>query len=249
MLILSSLFTVKPLLNCRALFWIQRWITWICLYIYIYTLKCGSNRCQICTFLCVGRTFRSKTNGKEFRINYNLNCNSKNVVYLITCKVCGIQYVGSTTTTFRSRFKNRRKGILSHLIFFLTIWRLFANSAIFAKITTFVKSASFKAPLCFVITCSLKFGEVLPFLSIFASACISGHISHINLVTSRNFKKLSWSINDNFYAAKVAKSVNYASSNAKFNTVITCIIRHWSGRWFIRLSSRVLNLMHTLCIL
>ena len=34
-LILSSLFTVKPLLNCWALFWIQRWITWICLYIYI----------------------------------------------------------------------------------------------------------------------------------------------------------------------------------------------------------------------
>ena len=35
-LILSSLFTVKPLLNCWALFWIQRWITWICLYIYWY---------------------------------------------------------------------------------------------------------------------------------------------------------------------------------------------------------------------
>ena len=47
------------------------------------TLKCGSNRCQICTFLCVGRTFRSKTNGKEFRINYNLNWSSKNVVYLL----------------------------------------------------------------------------------------------------------------------------------------------------------------------
>ena len=79
------------------------------------TLKCGSNRCQICTFLCVGRTFRSKTNGKEFRINYNLNCNSKNVVYLITCKVCGIQYVGSTTTTFRSRFNNHRSRINAHL--------------------------------------------------------------------------------------------------------------------------------------
>ena len=75
----------------------------------------NSNRCQICTFLCVGRTVRSKTNGKEFRINYNLNCNSKNVVYLITCKVCGIQYVGSTTTTFRSRFNNHRSRINAHL--------------------------------------------------------------------------------------------------------------------------------------
>ena len=54
------------------------------------TSRCGSNRCQICNFLCVGRTFCSKTNGKESRINHNLNCNSENMVYLITCKVCGI---------------------------------------------------------------------------------------------------------------------------------------------------------------
>ena len=51
------------------------------------TSRRESNWCQICNFLCVGRTFRSKTNGKDFRINYNLNCNSENVVYLITRKV------------------------------------------------------------------------------------------------------------------------------------------------------------------
>ena len=70
----------------------------------------GTSRCES-NFLCVGRTFRSKTNGKDFRINYNLNCNSENVVYLITCKVCGIQYVGSTTTTFRFRFNNHKSRI------------------------------------------------------------------------------------------------------------------------------------------
>ena len=64
--------------------------------------------------LCVVKIY-SKTNGKEFRINYNLNCNTKNVVYLITCRVCGIQYVGSTTTTFRSRFNNHRSRINAHL--------------------------------------------------------------------------------------------------------------------------------------
>ena len=26
------------IINCRALFWIQRWITWICLYIYMFML-------------------------------------------------------------------------------------------------------------------------------------------------------------------------------------------------------------------
>ena len=59
------------------------------------TWKCNSNRCQICNFLCLGRVFQSNKTGKEFIINYNLNCNSKNVVYLITCKwhsVCWLNY-------------------------------------------------------------------------------------------------------------------------------------------------------------
>ena len=33
--------------------------------------------------------------------NYELDCNSSNVVYLLSCKVCHAQYVGSTTTIFR----------------------------------------------------------------------------------------------------------------------------------------------------
>ena len=99
---------------------------------------------------------------------------------------------------------------------------MFANSAIFAKITSFVKSASFKAPLCFVITCSLKFGEVLPFLSIFASACISGHISHINLVTSRNFKKTikTQTINNQHADTILANRANYARASSPVERIL-----------------------------
>ena len=79
------------------------------------TWKCNSNRCQICNFLCLGRVFQSNKTGKEFTINYNLNCNSKNVVYLITCKKCGIQYVGSTTTAFRTRFNNHTSRVNAHV--------------------------------------------------------------------------------------------------------------------------------------
>ena len=47
----------------------------------------------------------------------NNNCNSCNVILLMTCKICGLQYVGSITTKFRLRFNNcrlriRREGIL-----------------------------------------------------------------------------------------------------------------------------------------
>ena len=82
------------------------------------TWKCNSNRClncQICNFLCLGRVFQSNKTGKEFTINYNLNCNSNTVVYLITCKKCGIQYVSSTTTAFRTRFNNHKSRVNAHV--------------------------------------------------------------------------------------------------------------------------------------
>ena len=41
-----------------------------------------------------------------YRINYSFNCDSSNVVYLLECTVCGVQYVGSTCTPFRLRFNN-----------------------------------------------------------------------------------------------------------------------------------------------
>ena len=36
----------------------------------------------------------------EYRINYSFNCDSSNVVYLLECTVCGVQYVGSNCTPF-----------------------------------------------------------------------------------------------------------------------------------------------------
>ena len=45
-----------------------------------------------------------------------LNCNSQNVVYLITCKACGLQYVGSTKTKFRVRYNNYHTANRKHLI-------------------------------------------------------------------------------------------------------------------------------------
>ena len=42
--------------------------------------------------------------GKSYTINYELDRNSSNVVYLLSCKVCHVQYVGSATTKFRLSF-------------------------------------------------------------------------------------------------------------------------------------------------
>ena len=67
---------------------------------------CKKSRCQVCKVMPNIDTFKSCTTGKEYKINYSFNCDSSNVVYLIECNVCGVQYVGSTCTAFRLRFNN-----------------------------------------------------------------------------------------------------------------------------------------------
>ena len=67
---------------------------------------CKKSRCQVCKVMSNSDSFMSSTTGKEYKINYSFNCDSSNVVYLIECNVCGVQYVGSTCTAFRLRFNN-----------------------------------------------------------------------------------------------------------------------------------------------
>ena len=44
-----------------------------------------------------------------------MDCNSDYVVYLLSCKSCGIQYVGSCTTKFRLRVNNYKSCNKRHL--------------------------------------------------------------------------------------------------------------------------------------
>ena len=89
--------------------------------VYIYRLrslqpqvrgvfKCLHPRCEIDEVLGIGDTFADIL-GNTFIINHHLSCNSRNVVYLLTCNCCGKQYVGSTTTRFRDRFNQYKSNI------------------------------------------------------------------------------------------------------------------------------------------
>ena len=79
--------------------------------------SCGSSVCQISkdeSFLKFGNKFTRNVTGKTYDIHYNLDCNSSNVVYLISYKSCGKQYVESTTTKFRLRFNNHKSRMRRH---------------------------------------------------------------------------------------------------------------------------------------
>ena len=41
-------------------------------------------------------------------INYKFDCDSTEVIYLLSCKKCKKFYIGSTTDSFRRRFKNHK---------------------------------------------------------------------------------------------------------------------------------------------
>ena len=71
---------------------------------------CASKRCKTCTRVSEGSTFRSSVTHKTYNVvspNPAMDCTTENVIYLITCKRCGIQYVGETSQKVRNRFRNR----------------------------------------------------------------------------------------------------------------------------------------------
>ena len=64
-----------------------------------------NKKCQMCQnkHLIPGKHFRCTVTKKHYTIKQHLDCNVRNVIYLITCNTCQKQYVGSIIN-FKSRF-------------------------------------------------------------------------------------------------------------------------------------------------
>ena len=68
---------------------------------------CQKGNCLVDNFLDKTGTFTDAQGDRIFNIRKGkLHYNSKYVVYLLRCKSCSMQYVGSTVTKFRERFNN-----------------------------------------------------------------------------------------------------------------------------------------------
>jgi len=73
--------------------------------------KCLGIRCQACKYVIVGSNFKSSHNNRVFNINESLNCKSTNIVYLVTCRNCSLQYVGQTGRALADRCTDHRSAI------------------------------------------------------------------------------------------------------------------------------------------
>ena len=72
-------------------------------------LKCDKTRCDLCTkFLDTSKTFSSAQTDKKYIVRQRPSCNSTNVIYLVHCKKCNLQYVESNIAEFKIRFRNHR---------------------------------------------------------------------------------------------------------------------------------------------
>ena len=86
--------------------------------------KCKNKRYKICNIIIEGKSYTFKNPETKFKINKNLSCNSKNIVYIIECSECQEIYVGSTqalntrTSLHKSNIKieaNRKFNVSKHL--------------------------------------------------------------------------------------------------------------------------------------
>ena len=73
---------------------------------------CGAPRCKTCPILKVTDEFSSHTTGQLFKVKFRASCKSSNIVYLITCRRCGLQYVGETSQPLHARIRGHRSDIM-----------------------------------------------------------------------------------------------------------------------------------------
>ena len=74
--------------------------------------KCTSNRCSLCNHHSQEtNTIQSTSTKQTFQIQDKLTCTSKNIIYVITCKKCNVQYVGETGQMARNRFNHHNSTI------------------------------------------------------------------------------------------------------------------------------------------
>ena len=75
-------------------------------------LNHGNNKC--CNHITSTKTFKSEKTGEVFNIQHNLNCRSRNVIYLGSCTLCKYsQYIGKSEPSVNLRINTHRYDVNS----------------------------------------------------------------------------------------------------------------------------------------
>lgn len=76
-----------------------------------YSVKtCDYKKCKTCTSIIPSKSF-IKINNTHLYFNYNMNCRTSNVIYILICKKCNKYYVGETSLQLNLRINLHRQHI------------------------------------------------------------------------------------------------------------------------------------------
>lgn len=71
--------------------------------------------CSTCALMATANTFVSSTTTNQYKISLTGDCKSNNVIYLIHCLLCNLQYVGQTSNTIHTRLLQHAGTIRNHV--------------------------------------------------------------------------------------------------------------------------------------
>ena len=69
---------------------------------------CGAAGWKMCPILMALDEFTSHTTSLVYKLNFSASCNFSNIIYLITCRRCGQQYVGEIGQPLQHRIDGHR---------------------------------------------------------------------------------------------------------------------------------------------
>ena len=71
--------------------------------------KCNKPRCTLCSKIIEGTSYEFN-NSEQFIIQRELTCDSKNVIYVLKCNGCNLNYIG-VTNDLRKRIANHKSNV------------------------------------------------------------------------------------------------------------------------------------------
>ena len=69
---------------------------------------CLKNNCYTCQVLYNKNSFICNSTKQKHYIRNRFSCDSRNLIYVIQCNICQVQYVGQTSTPIRARLRHHR---------------------------------------------------------------------------------------------------------------------------------------------
>jgi hypothetical protein len=86
-------------------------LTYRCKPCMLTVNKSKTAKCLTCNSITHSNNFHSSTYNKAFSFPQAMDCQTSNIVYLITCTKCSIQYVGETKNSLRTRLNQHRHDV------------------------------------------------------------------------------------------------------------------------------------------